>query len=107
MNRGVATIWWSMLIATCLGVVPVTVLLLRRTLNAAQNIERYTAEMLESGVGIANNTANVAALKDTISVAPQLLGGAESLVSHIATIERALAANASDNGQGKDKGAES
>ncbi len=107
MNRGVATIWWSMLIATCLGVVPVTVLLLRRTLTAAQNIERYTAEMLESGVGIANNTANVAALKDTISVAPQLLGGAESLVSHIATIEKALAANASDNGQGKDKEVES
>ena len=107
MNRGVATIWWSMLIATCLGVVPVAVLLLRRTLNAAQNIERYTAEMLESGVGIANNTANVAALKDTISVAPQLLGGAESLVSHIATIGRALAANASDNGQDKDKGVES
>ena len=106
MNRGVATIWWSMLIATCLGVVPVAVLLLRRTLNAAQNIERYTAEMLESGVGIANNTANVAALKDTISVAPQLLGGAESLARHIATIESALAANASDNGQIKDKGGE-
>ncbi|GAC1348636.1 MAG: hypothetical protein NVSMB27_17180 [Ktedonobacteraceae bacterium] len=104
MNRGVATIWWGMLIATCLGVVPIAVVLLNRTLNAARNIERYTEEMLNSGVGIANNTANVAALKDTISAAPQLVGGAESLALHITAIEHVLAANASNNGQGKEKG---
>jgi len=107
MNRGVAAIWSSMLIATCLGVVPVVVVLLNRTLSAARNIEQYTEEMLTSGVGIANNTANVAALKNTLAVAPQLLGGAESLARHITTIENVLAANAANNGQGKDKGAES
>jgi len=107
MNRGVATIWWSMLIATCLGVVPITVVLLNRTLNAARNIERYTEEMLTSGVGIANNTANVSALKDTISAAPQLVAGAESLALHITAIESVLATNASNNGQGKEKGEQS
>ena len=106
MNRGVAAIWSSMLIATCLGVVPIVVVLLNRTLSAARNIEQYTEEMLSSGVGIANNTANVAALKDTISAAPQLVSGAESISRHIATIENVLAANAASNGQGKDRGAE-
>lgn len=103
MNRGVAAIWSSMLIATCVGVVPVVVVLLNRTLSAARNIERYTEEMLNSGVGIANNTANVAALKNTLSVAPQLLGGAESISRHISTIEHVLAANAASNGQGQEK----
>ena len=103
MNRGVAAIWWSMLIATCLGVVPVVLALLRRTLQAARNIEQYTAEMLESGVGIAQNTANVAALKDTISVAPQLVGGAESIERHTAAIETALASKAPADDQAKAK----
>ncbi len=107
MNRGVATIWGGMLIATCLGVVPIVVVLLGRTLNAARNIEQYTEEMLKSGVGIANNTANVAALKDTISAAPLLVNGAESIALHITAIESVLAANASHNGQGKDKEAQS
>ncbi len=107
MNRGVATIWGGMLIATCLGVVPIVVVLLGRTLNAARNIEQYTAEMLNSGVGIANNTANVAALKDTISAVPQLVDGAESIALHITTIESVLAADAAHNGQGKEQGAQS
>ena len=106
MNRGVAAIWWTMLAATSLGVVPVVLTLLRRTLTAARNIEQYTAEMLENGVGIAQNTANVAALKDTISVAPQLVGGAESIERHTAAIQTALAAKAGENGQAEEKGGE-
>ncbi|HEX6605675.1 MAG TPA: hypothetical protein VF276_02060 [Chloroflexia bacterium] len=41
---------------------------------------------------MAENTANVAALKDTIAVAPQLLAGAEALDRHATIIETALAA---------------
>ncbi len=103
MNRGVAAIWWSMLTATCFGVVPIVLVLLGRTLNASRNIERYTEEMLAGGVGIATNTANVTALKDTISVAPQLLDGAESLEHHTALIQTTLEAKALNNGQVKDK----
>ncbi len=95
MNRVVATIWSFMLIATGVAVVPIVVNLLQRALNAARNIERYTAEILNSGVGIANNTANVAALKDTLSVAPQLVDGAESMRDHVITIETVLGRNGS------------
>ena len=90
MNRVIAIIWSGMLIATGLAVVPVVVNLLRRAWHAAHHIEQYTAEILRSGVGIANNTANIAALKTTLSVAPQLVNGATSILAHVTTIETAL-----------------
>lgn len=92
MNRGILAVWAGMLLATVFGVVPVVVGYLTRLLAAARHIEQYTAEMLAAGVGVAQNTANVAALKDTIAVAPQLLAGAESLDRHATIIETALAA---------------
>ena len=98
MNKGVAAIWWVMLIATTFGVVPLVVAYLNRARKAAERIERYTADILTAGVGVANNTANVAALKDTIAVAPQLVAGAESLAHSAARIETALAASQSGNG---------
>lgn len=90
MNRVIAGIWSALLVASGVAVVPVVVNLLARALAAARNIERYTAEILQGGVGIAGNTANVAALKDTLAVAPQLLAGAASIERHAATIEAAL-----------------
>jgi len=92
MNRVVGAIWSGMLIVTVVGVVPVVVNQLRRLLAAANNIERYSAEILTSGVGIAGNTAHVTALKDTLAVAPQLLAGAGSIKAHAEAIERALGA---------------
>ncbi len=90
MNRVVGAIWSGMLIATVVAVVPAAVGLLRRALAAANNIERYTSEMLTAGVGIADNTASVAALKETIAVAPGLLAGARSIERHAAAIKSAL-----------------
>ncbi len=90
MNRIVAAIWSGMLLATVGGVVPIVVSQLRRGLAAARNIERYTAEMLTAGVGIAGNTAHVAALKDTLAAAPLLLAGAQSIEQHAGTIVAAL-----------------
>ena len=92
MNRIVGAIWSVMLVATVVGIVPVVVGLLRRALAAARNIERYTTEILAGGVGIAGNTANVAALKDTLAVAPGLLAGAQSIERHAAAIKGALGA---------------
>ena len=89
MNRVVGAIWSGMLIATAVAVVP-AVGLLRRALAAANNIERYTSEMLTAGVGITDNTASVAALKETIAVAPGLLAGARSIERHAAAIKSAL-----------------
>ncbi len=91
MNRGIAAIWWAMLIATVAAVVPAAVTLLSRALHAARNIERYTAEALAGGVKIAGNTANVVALKDTIGVATGLLTAAGSLHKHTTAIAAALA----------------
>ncbi len=90
MNRVVGAIWFGMLIVTVVGVVPVVVNLLQRALAAAQSIDRYAAEILTAGVGIAGNTASVAALKETLAVAPTLLAGADSIERHAATVERVL-----------------
>lgn len=100
MNRGVGVVWTGMLIATVIGVVPAVVGLLMRALTAARNIERYSAEMLTAGVGVATNTANVAALKETLGVAPRLVAGAGSIERHAAAIETALArTGAAEGGQ--------
>ncbi len=90
MNRVIGAIWGGMLLATVVGVVPVVVTLLQRALAAARNIERYTDEILASGVGIATNTGNVAALKGTLTAAPQLIAEAQSIKEHAAAIEAAL-----------------
>ncbi len=94
MNRVVGAIWSGMLLVTLVAVVPAVVGLLRRALAAARNIERYSAEILVGGVGIAGNTANVAALKETIAAAPGLLAGAQSIERHAAAIKSALGATA-------------
>jgi hypothetical protein len=98
MNPWIAAIWWIMLVAVVLVVVPMVVALLFRAVTAARNIERYTAEALAGGVGIAQNTANVAALQQTIGVATQLLAGAESIERSTATIGTALGAPERANG---------
>lgn len=94
MNRIVAAVWSGMLLATLAGVVPIVVSQLRRGLAAARNIERYTAEILGAGVGIAENTASVAALKDTLAAAPLLLTGAQSIEQHAGKIVAALGGSA-------------
>ena len=90
MNRVVGAIWSGLLIVTVAGVVPAVVNLLRQALAAARNIERYSEEILAGGVGIAGNTANVAALKETIAAAPGLVAGAGSIERHAAAIRFAL-----------------
>jgi hypothetical protein len=91
VNRNIAIVWIGMLAATVLGIVPAVVALLQRALRAALNIERYTAEMLQGGVGIADNTASTTALKDTIGAAPLLVGGADALEKTTARLEAVLA----------------
>lgn len=99
MNPVVAVIWWLMLIATVVVVVPILLRFLVRGLGAARNIEQYTAEILAGGGAIAGNTANITALKETISAAQPLLAGAGSIERHTATIEAALTAKLPENGK--------
>ena len=98
MSRVISAIWIGMLFATVVGVVPVVVSLLQRALAASRNIERYSAEILAGGVGIAGNTASVAALKDTLAVAPGLLAGAGSIERHAAAIKDALGRSDDEGG---------
>ena len=90
----VYVIWIIVLVVAVLVILPLTVFLLQRTLNAARNIERYFGEMRDAGLGIHNNTQHVKTLDDTISVATQLLETAGSINEHAATIETALTARA-------------
>lgn len=92
-------LWWVLLIVAVFVVLPVLVYMLHRTLNAARGIEHYFATTLRAGLGIAGNTANIAALEDTISVAGGILETAGQIEQHSATIEAALGARG-DRGLG-------
>jgi hypothetical protein len=92
-------IWIIVLLVAVLVVLPLTLYLLQRTLNAARSIERYLAEMRDAGAGIANNTSHIKALDDTIAVATQMLETAGSIKSHAATIETTLSSRASTDGR--------
>ena len=90
----VYVIWWATLIVAVVIVLPLAVYLLRRTLQAARQIERYTAQALAAGTGIAGNTENIAALEQTISTATEILETARAIEEHTGTIEEVLAARA-------------
>ena len=92
-------IWGVTLAIAILVILPLTVYLLQRTLNAARRTERYLAEMRDAGVGIAQNTQHITGLDDTIDVATQILDTAGSIREHTATIETTLAGRAHSNGE--------
>lgn len=90
----VYVLWWPTLIIAVVVVLPLAVYLLHRTLRAARQIERYAATALQAGVGVAGNTANIAALEQTISVATDALGTAQAIERHTGTIEEVLTTRA-------------
>jgi hypothetical protein len=87
----VYVIWWTLLIVAVVAVLPLAVYLLHRLLRAALSIERYTAEALTAGRGIARNTGAVKALDDTVVLGGELGAVAGSLRRHSAAIEKTLA----------------
>jgi hypothetical protein len=99
MPTAVYVIWAVVLAIAVLVILPLTVYLLQRTLNAARNIERYMGEMRDAGVGIANNTRHITALDDTIGVATQILETAGNIHEHTAVIEKTLTARVHANGR--------
>lgn len=91
MSTAVLVIWGVTLLIIALVIVPLAIHLLSRTLTAARSIERYLAEMLEAGVGVAGNTAAIPALDETIKTAQAALGVAPQLERHSAEIATILA----------------
>lgn len=90
----VYAVWWTVLLVVLIVIVPLAISLLHRTLRAALSIRRYLAEMLTAGVGIAGNTASIAALNDTIGVAGGMLKTAGNLKQHSGTIATVLSQRA-------------
>ncbi len=86
----VALIWSLTLVVAIVVIIPVTVRLLHRALNAARRIDFYTARALEAGLGVAANTANVAALRETVSLGAAAVDVTGSIEAHTATIEQVM-----------------
>ena len=84
-------IWGITLGVITFVVVPLALFLLHRTLLAARSIEQYTREALAAGVGIAGNTAAIAALEETIVAATSLLEATKALKARSAEVADAVA----------------
>jgi len=87
----VYVIWRVMLVVAVVVVLPVVVYLLHRLWRAARSIERYTGDALAAGLGIARNTAAVAALDETVRLGGELGSAAASIRRHSAALEKTLA----------------
>lgn len=96
----VYVIWWVMLIAAVVIVLPLVVWLLNRVLTAARNIKGYTATTLEAGVGIVENTVATTALQETIALAGEMLQTAKSIEERTAIIQQVLTQRAGGVGVG-------
>lgn len=92
--EGTVNILWLILLIVTVLVLPFLIHLLHRTWRAARNIERYFSEMKTAGLGVANNTENIKALDDTISVASGILEVAGSINSHSDILKNTLAKRA-------------
>jgi hypothetical protein len=86
----VYTLWIIGLIVVVL-VLPVVVFFLHRLWSHAHHIERYLAESLAAGLGIARNTQHIVALRSTIEIATGIVSTAQAIDEHTAAIERVLA----------------
>ena len=94
LPAAVYTVWSITLLVVVLVIVPLAIVLLHRTLRAALSIHRYLREMLQAGVGIAENTSSINALNDTIGVAGSMVNTAGSIKQHTGTIATVLSERA-------------
>ena len=94
LATAVAVIWWVTLALTAFVILPLVAYLLHRALDAARQIDRNAAQALESGLGVAGNTANIAALDQTIAAATTILETAEQIETHTGQIATVLAVRA-------------
>ena len=88
---------WIILLVVTVLVLPFIVNLLNNVLKAARNTERYFREMLDAGMGIANNTEHIKALNSTIEVASGILNVAGQINEHSAALGGALKSRAEKN----------
>lgn len=94
LPTAVAVIWWVTLALAGFVILPLVAYLLHRALDAARQIDRNAARALEAGLGVAGNTANIAALDQTIATATTILDTAERIETHTGQIAGVLAGRA-------------
>ncbi|MGH1482807.1 MAG: hypothetical protein ACRBM6_29535 [Geminicoccales bacterium] len=87
-------IWIITLLIVLLVIVPLAVSLLRRTLQAARNIEAYFRDMKEAGLRIADHTAAVPALDQTIETAVAMKPVTEGIEAKTGVVAGLLALRA-------------
>ena len=97
LNMDALYVLWIILLVVTVLVLPFIVSLLNNVLRAARNTERYFREMLDAGVGIANNTEHIKALNSTIEVASGILSVAGDINEHSAALGGALKSRAEKN----------
>lgn len=87
-------IWWATLVVTLVVFVPLAWYLLHRTWHAARQIRRYTERALEAGVGIADNTASLTALEETVGLVGQASAVTGEIGERATTLVETLLARA-------------
>ena len=87
----VVYIFWIIILAVAVLILPFIIWLLHKVLYSARNIERYLREMKEAGLGIAGNTGYIPALDSTIEVATGILDSAGKINGNAETIKVTLA----------------
>lgn len=87
MSDPALVIWAATLAIIAIIVVPLALSLLQRALTAARSIERYMADMLEAGKGIAGNTAAIPALDTTLATAASMAPVAQDIAATTAAAE--------------------
>jgi hypothetical protein len=87
MSDTALAIWGVTLLVVALVIVPLALALLQRALAAAQSIERYMADMLEAGKGIAGNTAAIPALDTTLATAAAMAPVVQDIAATAAAAE--------------------
>ncbi|MGI9499612.1 MAG: hypothetical protein ACR2P3_06215 [Geminicoccaceae bacterium] len=92
-------IWVITLLIVLLVIVPIAVSLLRRALQAARNIETYFRDMKEAGLRIAEHTAAVPALDQTIETAVAMKPVTEGIETKTGVVAGLLALRATKGGK--------
>ena len=85
---------WIIGLAVAVVLLPVVVSLLHHLWRDASQIERYVAESLAAGIGIAGHTQHIAAFRKTIETASGILDAAKAIDEHTGAIESLLAGRA-------------
>lgn len=90
LSSTAVVIWWTTLILTLLVFVPLAWRLLHRTWRAAAQIRDYTERALDSGLGIAGNTAALTELETTLVTVGEMVGTGEETASSVGRLRGVL-----------------